>query len=385
MTLDKIKNNLKTEIGNATQSALAQIEAKLRKDSYLFSEFIVYKNKYNSLITKSNKGVISHENSRTEESRIVSSLIDFIDKAQENDLEFFKESYPTPNKKPVTGDNSEAITNSPPKSFSELFITLLWGAKYKKVITVFLLLFSLIFIIWTNLPTSIQEKILNNVTSEKSNTIIGNSAYSPADFEVLERKTIIDFRGWKKTPRKLRDSIRFSPVFYTQIHKLKKKSENVDYFLKNHWTSGVALDIGCWSHQYKVNKIKGKFKPGETIYDKYEILFDVKNHAQYDEFDVEYQAIYWNAFQNEKSESIGATIVHPTRQLTLELFFPFEVNKSSLVFKKSKKNQNDEISPMIDPTYQFDGKHLLWTIINPPTDYAYTVNWSWDVTKFKNY
>ncbi len=386
MTLDDIKNKLKGEIGDNTKNALVQIEKELRKDSYLYSEFVVYENKYNSLSTKSNKGIISDESSRIEESQIVNSIIELIDKMKENDLEIFRESHPKPIKKsPQTENSKPSVKQTPPKTFSELFINILWGAKYKKVITVFLLLFSIVFLIWTNLPTSIQEKILNNVISNSTPVVNDDKNYSPADFEVINRRTIIDLRSWKKVPRKLRDSIRFSPVFYTQIHEIEKKNSNVDFFLKNHWTSGVALDIGCWTQEFDVKEIKGKYKPGETLYDKYEIKFDVKNYAQYDEFNVEYQAIYWNAFQNEKSESIGATIVHPTRKLTIELFFPLEIDENGLIFKHARKNQNDEVSRISQPTYEFDGRHLIWTISNPLTDYFYTINWDWDVSNFKNF
>ena len=204
--------------------------------------------------------------------------------------------------------------------------------------------------------------------------------YSPADFEIVNRRTVVDMRCWRPVPRSMR-SMKTSPVIYTQFHTIEKKTAGADTFMKTHWTSGLSLDVASYTHKHDVRRAKGTWSPGETIYNKYELLFDVGEQADYEPFDLKYQAVYWNAFQVRDTESVGATFVHPTRKAVIEVLLPIAIQREDFVFKRERKNQNDEKEIITDPRVTLDGQHLIWQIDNPLIDHAYTVTWKWDASK----
>jgi hypothetical protein len=279
-------------------------------------------------------------------------------------------------KKPIEKNDPNDI-EKPPLTITEWVLRYLWKSRFSKVIIVPLLILCSIGVVWSLLPTSIQEKIILKTIGTKNN----NQPYSPSDFEVIDRRTIVDLRAWRKVPIQLMEKVRYCPVIYTNILKLEKKKGDANSYINNHWTRGFTFDVGCETHQCELKQVEGTYRPGEIKYNKFEITFDVSKETMYKPFTLSYQAIYWNSYQNERSESVGATISNPTRKLTFEILFPYDVPREKLSFTQGRKEDNNNTSPVENPQIKLEGNHLTWTIDNPMYDYFYVVNWEWDKSK----
>jgi hypothetical protein len=175
--------------------------------------------------------------------------------------------------------------------------------------------------------------------------------------------------------------VRYSPVIFTNVLKLEKKTEGVNYFINNHWTRGFTLDVGSETHEFEFKQVEGTYRPGEIKYNKFELAFDVSKETMYKPFTLTYQAIYWNTYQSDRYESAGATISNPTRHLIFEILFPYDVPKEKLSFTQTRKEDNNNPLPVENPNIILEGNHLTWVIDKPLFDNFYAVRWEWDNSK----
>ncbi len=260
---------------------------------------------------------------------------------------------------------------SEPKGFEEWVVRYLYRSRFAKVTLWVVLLFGVFTAIWSFLPESLKTRAWSVVVSEPE------IKFSPSSFEIKERTTTINMQAWKQVPKRIQWTSRFSPMLYHTKYLIERKNDNSNVFINNHWTTGLAIDFACVQPDCLTKEVQGKYKQGDILYKKYELMFDVSDEVLYDPFNIEYQAVYWNSLQEEEGSSIGCTIQHPTRKLNLIADLIENVDTTSFEFSYFKKEDNNNFIEFENPKWKLSGRRIIWVIEAPKLDYGYFIKWKW--------
>lgn len=391
-TLEELRSRLKSAVGENTGEAINKIEKELRADSNLYSEFLICKNKHNSINTDYYKGVITDNERGLQHSKLLGSVLALIDRLEKRDLLSFKDNHldngnSLLNKTPEKA--SKYYEEAPEKKFlsipSTTFLTRgLWRGPYRKLLTSSLVIVAMLFVGWAVASRLTKKTLPDQVPLKQTPDAAGSDnklpppadSYVPSDFEIIERRTTIDFRAWRKVPRKLMETDRVEPMIWHQYLKIEKKGDS-KFFIVKHWSDGYTLDFACISHDcIKRPPIAEATKDGAAKYKIFQIEFDVSKYVIHEQFIIEYQVVYWNAYQKDESESVAVIPSNPTRLLTVEIYFPDSV-QDDLVFRYAKRDENVNYIQFNHPNARYKNKHLEWRIENPSLDIFYGVQWKW--------
>ena len=281
---------------------------------------------------------------------------------------------------PATPSSSKSVPpgySDPPLSVLQLVIRRLWGPARWRRWLVFAVLISSVAVplAWQLVPPRLATGSLDKLLSM---TGIGFATYPNVAFEIATRTTVVDFSLWRRVPQRvMRRESRYAPVIYNNSFQLKRLGGDGGRFLKNHWTRGMTIDFASPTHEWRTRTVRGNYQPGEIRYNKHEILFDVADEPLGENFTLQYQAIYWNSFQQDTMESVGAVITYPVHQLVLVIVLPFEPNCLQLQFRTAARDNSANHSAVQNPACRMDGDAAAWTIDQPRLETVYSIHWTW--------
>ena len=379
--LNQIRLRLKSELGNNTDEAILELEKELRKDSKLYTEFIIYKNKRNSIIAEHHRGTISDNERSLQHSKLLDALLSLIDKIGTKDLTALGSSEVT---EPSFGfSQAEDETKKSDAKLIRLLLNKLLGTTAREITTSLLLMGTLLF------ATVVQPWLKNRGIKQglgRGNVVQGpteaatpppaTNSYSPSDFEIIERTTTVDFRLWKKVPVQFIKTERIEPMIWHQRLKIEKKGDSKT-FVATHVTDGYTIDFACISDScIKRPPVPLIPKDGAAKYTKYEIEFDVSKYVLNQQFEIEYQAVYWNSNQKDQTDSMAVIARNQTRRLIFEIYFS-ESMQNDVDFRYAEEPDNLNYQKFASPIYTLENNHLRWEIDNPSLNIYYGVQWKW--------
>lgn len=389
-TLESLKSRLKGLVGVNTDDALAEIEKELRHDSRLYSEFLICKNKHGSINADYLKGVISDDERALRHARLLVSLLALLDKFGQQDLVSFKALTPADDTSlddPAAAARPDgaaprargAAPAAPPRpSAAKLSRRLRWAAAALSLIV------AAFFVFRGSLPAGAgrapAEEKKPAAANAPHSTPPPPTSYVPSDFEVIERKSTLDFRAWRKVPLHLMKTDRFEPMIWRQTLRIEKKGDS-KVFVVTHWSDAYTLDIACIAPVECVKRppVEAPTKEGAAKYRLFRVEFDVSKYVLHEEFTIEYQTVYWNAYQKTESESVAFIASNPTRRVIFEIFFPDNVS-DDLNFRFARRDENINYAKFDAPDAIYKNKHLVWRLDNPSLDVFYGVEWKWKKT-----
>lgn len=382
--LEQIRHRLKSELGNNTDEAILELEKELRKDSKLYTEFLICKNKHNSITAEHHRGTISDTERVLQHSKLLDALLGLMDRLGKKDLTAFGDSEVT---EPSFGFSQ---ADEGRKSYTKLvrvLLNYLFGTTAREITTSLLLVVALIFVTVVQprlTERQIKERIaqgnLAQHTIESATPPPATDSYSPSDFEIIERTTTVDFRSWKKVPVQFIKTDRIEPMIWYQRLKIEKKGESKT-FVATHVTDGYTIDFACISD----GCIKRPPRPlipkdGAAKYTKYELEFDVSRYVLNQQFEIEYQAVYWNSNQKDQSDSMAVIARNPTKRLIFEIYFSesMESRRGDINFRYANELDNLNYHKFPPPIiYTLKNKYLRWEIDKPSLNIYYGVQWKW--------
>lgn len=380
--LDQIRLRLKSELGNNTEEAILELEKELRKDSKLYTEFLICKNKHNSIIAEHHRGTISDTERSLQHSKLLDALLSLIDKIRTKDLTALGISEVT---EPSFGFSQAEDEGR--KSYTKLvrlLLNKLFGTTVREITTSLLLVGTLLFATvvqpWLTKRSTKegngQGNLALHTTEAASPPPPATNSYSPSDFEIIERTTTVDFRSWKKVPLQFINTDRIEPMIWHQRLKIEKKGDSKT-FVATHVTDGYTIDFACISDGcIKRPPLPLIPKDGAAKYTKYELEFDVSKYVLNQQFEVEYQAVYWNSNQKDQSDSMAVIARNPTKRLIFEIYFSESMQKD-LNFRYAEEPDNLNYHKVASPKHTLKNNHLRWEIDNPSLNIYYGVQWKW--------
>jgi hypothetical protein len=379
--LEQIRLRLKSELGNNTDEAILELEKELRKDSKLYTEFLICKNKHNSITAEHHRGTISDTERGLKHSKLLDALLGLIDRLGTNDLTAFGNSAVT---EPSFGFSQAEDEGR--KSYTrlvKLLLNKLFGTTAREITTSLLLVAALIFVTVVQ-PQLTERRIKERIaqgnlalrTTEAATPPLPTNSYSPSDFEIIERTTTVDFRSWKKVPLQFIKTDRIEPMIWRQLLKIEKKGDSKT-FVATHVTDGYTIDFACISDGcIKRPPVPLIPKDGAAKYTKYELEFDVSKYVLNQQFEIEYQAVYWNSNQKDQSDSMAVIARNPTKRLIFEIYFS-ESMQNDINFRYAEEPDNLNYHKFAAPIYTLENNHLRWEIDNPSLNIYYGVQWKW--------
>ena len=227
--------------------------------------------------------------------------------------------------------------------------------------------------VWALLPDRYQERLLDRVL----NWSRPFDNYSNGAFEILDRNTAVNLSAWQRVPPAIQARGKYSPVLYKNTLRISKERSGARWFLKEHWTSGLAIDFASTTHEWDSRTVEGTYRPGEVQYEKHEVAFNVGAAAVNSPFTLDYQAVYWNAFQGNEEENVGVAITHPTRKVTLEVLMPFRPDASQLRFQQHDRENNNNFTMMPNTACNVEDHTVTCAIDDPRIDRSYYLYWTW--------
>lgn len=383
-TVESLKSRLKDAVGVNTDVALAEVEKELRPDSRLYPEFLRCKNEHRSINSDYFKSIITESERGLRHAKLLASILDLIDKSGQQDLVSFRDVPTSADEPPHHEPVAEAPTSdagasagqpvgaaSQKPSAGRLWRRLRWAAAA-------LALAAALYISYGQRPEPDGDATAPGTVPAEANTPPSPPvSYVPSDFEILERRSTLDFRAWRKVPLHLMKKERFEPMIWRQSLRMEKKGDS-KVFVVTHWSDAYTLDIACIVPAECVKRlpVAEATKEGAAKYRLFQVEFDVSKYVLHEEFTIEYQTIYWNAYQKTEAESVAVIASNPTRLITFEIYFPENIH-DELNFRFARRDENINYIKFDQPDAVYKNKHLVWRIENPRLDIFYGVQWKW--------
>ena len=264
----------------------------------------------------------------------------------------------------------------PPSSLIQWWLRVASRAKHSKWLIGATILLFVVIGAFALFPDAYKARILDTVLNVFASTSHFDN-YSNDAFEILDRTTTVNLSAWQRVPPQIQTRGKYSPVLYRNTLRITKERTTAAWFLKEHWTSGLPIDFASTTHEWDSRTAEGIYRPGEIRYDKYEVALNVAALTVDTPFILDYQAVYWNAFQGNEEEDTGVAIVHPTRKLTLKVIMPFRPRASQLRFQQHNRENNNDFTKMPSTSCEIADYTVTCTVDNPPINRSYYLHWTW--------
>ena len=264
----------------------------------------------------------------------------------------------------------------PPSSLIQWWLRLASRLRYPTLLIGATVLLFVVISAFALFPDAYKERVLDTVLNVFNPTSHFDN-YSNDAFEILDRTTTVNLSAWQRVPPQIQARGKYSPVLYRNTLRITKERTDAAWFLKEHWTSGLAIDFASTTHEWDSRAAEGIYRPGEVSYNKYEVAFNVETLTVDTPSILDYQAVYWNAFQGNEEENTGAAITHPTRKLTLKALMPFRPRASQLRFQQHDREDNNDFTVMPNTSCEIADYTVTCTVDNPPINRSYYLYWTW--------
>ncbi len=194
-------------------------------------------------------------------------------------------------------------------------------------------------------------------------------------FRIKRHRVVVDFEKYKDL-----DSIdlplKKSAVTQSVTHQVVKTAKS-DTFRAAATTSGLDVFIRSSNpHEVFANDEPDRF--GEYKVKRRVIEFDVADIDVGQEFTLEHQKTYWNAFQGEDQSWAGYEVRMPTEEIEYLIIFPKDRPYKSIEFfatppdgDRKRLERESYVLEAPDKTW------LWWRAVNPEPGMEYNVDWEW--------
>ncbi|MGB0870855.1 MAG: hypothetical protein ACPGSD_14770 [Flavobacteriales bacterium] len=254
-----------------------------------------------------------------------------------------------------------------PKTIWELIISIFWANILGKIVLGLIVIGLVLFAIWNSLTDKQKNELLEMGEEEKV-----EYPYRYDLITVEQRVENIDLSLQRNIPLNLQDK-KISPVKRTLKLTLTRNSSSCVVHRRFVYTTGLPPEIVCFSHPYEIIEEEYTNSPDKKNRKKYQINFDIKAEPLEKPFEIDYQIITWNAFQ-EGNKYSGALIKHETELLEYSVSSPKKFNH----FDFYKKDYETLSRTEIDISNYFvnaDSTILTIKLEKPRSRYAYIIDW----------
>ena len=200
-------------------------------------------------------------------------------------------------------------------------------------------------------------------------------------FEILKDEKVWDLRCRKQVNDPFRkETERISPVFQTRHLRLRRKKEakNNDRIRIQYKTSGVAVDPRCAAFPFEVRRGSDPDQVlGEKNLKRFEILIDVSDMEEGKLFDLEIEAIFWNAFQGKEKEWAATQVDADLERTSIWVIFPPDKPFEDFDVFKGPRSCDAQATTAADVVAGRTKHTLWWDIHSPDRGYYYKLEWKW--------
>jgi MTH538 TIR-like domain (DUF1863) len=197
---------------------------------------------------------------------------------------------------------------------------------------------------------------------------------------VDRRQTILDLSGWKETSdADIRDKVRKSRAVSNNKFTLVRTHDYAQKFIHIAGsTSETPPQVECKGCKL----VRRERNSASRAPFEWNVEFDISAIPLDEQFDVEFQFIFWNAFQAKSQWWGGYRILHDTNVSVYTVQFPDSKHPLpdaiSYYYVDSKEhpdNDDGKIALVKDDSGRVS--QLTWEVLHPKADRSYRVKWDW--------